>query len=178
MKVTGFDVHLSMPLVLGVALLAQQVTRPPVPGVTNFARLDTTIACAGAITPDSVAELKKLGYASIVNLRQASENGADVQAEADAATAAGLRYVHLPISGASPDPAVVDQFLRVIVEPDNQPALVHCASGNRAAALWLIKRLVVDGWDEERATKEAADLGLTSAPLKAFALDYAASHRR
>ena len=165
-------------LLLGAALLAAQVTRPPVAGVTNFAKLDTTIACAGAITPDGVAELKKLGYASIVNLRQASENGANVEMEADAAKAAGLRYVHLPLSGSSPDPAVVDQFLRAIVEPENQPALIHCATGNRAAALWMIKRLVVDGWDEERATKEATELGLTSAPMKAFALDYAASHRK
>ena len=174
MKGTGF----AIPLFLAAGLLGPQVTRPPVAGVSNFARLETTIACAGAITPEGVGELKKLGYASIINLRQSNEIGANVEAEADAARAAGVRYVHLPISGASPDPAVVDQFLRAIVEPDNQPALVHCASGNRAAALWLIKRLVVDGWDEDRATKEATELGLTSAPLKVFALDYAASHRQ
>jgi uncharacterized protein (TIGR01244 family) len=172
MKVTGPAI-----LLLVLALAAPQVERRSLAGVTNFARLDTTIACAGAITPEGVAELKRLGYASIINLRQASESGANVEAESAAANAAGVRYVHLPISGSAPDPAVVDQFLRVIVEPANQPALVHCASGNRAAALWMIKRLVVDGWDEDRATKEAADLGLTSAPLKAFALDYAASHR-
>ena len=169
MKVTG--------LLLGAALLAQ-VTRPPVAGVTNFAKVETTIACAGAMTPAGVSEIKKLGYASIINLRQPTEAAANVEAEADAAKAAGLHYVHLPLNGSSPDPAVVDEFLRVIVEPENQPALIHCATGNRAAALWLIKRLVVDGWDEARATKEATDLGLTSAPLKVFALDYAASHRK
>ena len=169
MKVTG--------LLLGAALLAQ-VTRPPVAGVTNFAKLETTIACAGATTPEGVSEIKKLGYASIINLRQPTEAAANVEAEADAAKAAGLHYVHLPLNGSSPDPAVVDEFLRVIVEPENQPALIHCATGNRAAALWLIKRLVVDGWDEARATKEATDLGLTSAPLRVFALDYAASHRK
>ena len=178
MKATGLGTSLCILPCVVAGLLAQQVTRPTVPGVTNFARVETTIACAGAVTPESVVELKKLGYASIVNLRQASETGANVEAEAEAAKTAGLHYVHLPLNGSSPDPAVVDQFLRVIVDPDNQPALVHCATGNRAAALWLIKRLVVDGWDEERATKEAADLGLTSAPLKVFALDYAASHRK
>lgn len=178
MKATGLATAVCILQCFVAGLLAGQVTRPPIPGVTNFARVETTIACAGAITPASVVELKRLGYASIVNLRQASESGANVEEEADAVKAAGLRYVHLPLNGSSPDPAVADQFLRVIVEPDNQPALVHCATGNRAAALWLIKRLVVDGWDEERATKEAADLGLTSASLKVFALDYAASHRR
>jgi uncharacterized protein (TIGR01244 family) len=164
-------------MLVAAGLLAQ-VVKAPVPGVANFARLDTTIACAGAMTPEGVAEVKTLGYASIINLRQATENGANIDAEADAAKAAGLRYVHLPLNGASPDPAVVDRFLEAIVLPENQPALVHCATGNRAAALWMIKRMVVDGWDADRASQEAAALGLTSAPLKAFALDYAATHKK
>ena len=164
-------------MLVAAGLLAQ-VVKAPVPGVANFARLDTSIACAGAMTPEGVAEVKTLGYASIINLRQATENGANIDAEADAAKAAGLRYVHLPLNGASPDPAVVDRFLEAIVLPENQPALVHCATGNRAAALWMIKRMVVDGWDADRASQEAAALGLTSAPLKAFALDYAATHKK
>lgn len=162
---------------VAVGLMAQ-VARPAVPGVTNFARLDTTIACAGAVTPDGIAEVKKLGYASIINLRQPTENGANVEAEAAAAQTAGLRYVHLPLNGASPDPAVVDRFLEAIVLPENQPALVHCATGNRAAALWMIKRMVIDGWDADRASEEAAALGLTSAPMKTFALDYARTHKK
>ena len=78
------------------------------PGITNFARVETTIACAGATTPAAVAEVKRLGFASIINLRQASEAGADIEEEAAAAKAAGLTYVHLPFNTASPDPAVVD----------------------------------------------------------------------
>ena len=41
-------------LVLGVGgatLGAQNVTKETLPGVTNFAKLETTIACAGATTP-------------------------------------------------------------------------------------------------------------------------------
>jgi uncharacterized protein (TIGR01244 family) len=155
-----------------------QVTKATVPGVTNFAKVESTIACAGATTPEGVAEVKKLGYATIVNLRQATEAGANVEAEAAAAKTAGVRYVHLPISGGSPDPAMVEQFLKVMADPASQPVFVHCASGNRAAALWMIKRLVVDGWETERASTEAAALGLTSAPLKTFALDYAAAHKK
>ena len=52
------------------------------------------------------------------------------------------------------------------------------ASGNRAAALWMIKRLVVDGWDADRASTEATALGLTNPALKTFAMDYAASHKK
>jgi len=166
--------------VLGLVatLAAAQVTKETVPGITNFSRLETTIACAGATTPAGVAEVKRLGYASIINLRQASEAGADVEGEAAAAKAANITYIHLPFNTASPDPAVVDQFLTAVTAKANQPAFVHCASANRASALWMIKRMLADGWDADRAGKEAADLGLTNAALKNFALEYVAAHKK
>lgn len=150
-----------------------QVTRPAVTGVNNFARLDSTIACGGATSLDGIEELKKLGYKSIINLREASETGANVEASAAAARGAGIKYVHIPMNRSTPDPAVADQFLKAIVDPAAQPVFVHCGSGNRAAAMWMIKRMVVDKWDAEKAGTEAAALGLTNAQLKQFAIDYA-----
>jgi uncharacterized protein (TIGR01244 family) len=156
------------------ALLAaqSQVTKESVPGIVNFAHVETTVACAGATTPAALAEVKRMGYASVVNLRQASEAGADIDAEATAAKAAGLHYIHLPFNAASPDPMLVDNFIAAVTTPANQPAFIHCASANRAAALWLIKRVEVDKWDVARASEEAAALGLTSPTLKTFALDH------
>src|SRR5690349_15001363 len=90
------------------SLHAQNVTKETLAGVTNFAKLDTTIACAGATTPAAVAGLKQMGYASIINLREASEAGADIDGETAAAKAAGITFIHLPFNGAMPDPAVAD----------------------------------------------------------------------
>ena len=166
-------------LTLGAAVAAaQQVTKEPVEGITNFARLETTVACAGAITPKVVPEIKKMGFASIINLREASEHGANVEAEEAATKAAGIRYYHVPFNGGSPDPKAADQFLDAITSKGAEPAFIHCAGGNRAATMWLIKRLVVDKWDVDRATKEAAALGQTSPTLRQFALDYAQAHKR
>lgn len=162
---------------LVVTLNAQSVTKETVPGVTNFARLETTIACAGATTSAAVQGLKKMGYASIINLREASEPGADIEGEAAAAKVAGINYIHLPFNSASPDLAVVDGFLKAVTAPANQPAFVHCASGNRAAAMWMIKRMIVDKWDADRAGAEAGALGLTNSALKTFVLDYAQAHK-
>jgi uncharacterized protein (TIGR01244 family) len=162
---------------LAVTLTAQSVTRETVPGITNFARLETTIACAGATTAAAVPEVKKMGYASVIDLRVATEPGADIDGEAAAARAAGITFVHLPFDEASPDLAIVDGFLKAVTAPANQPAFVHCASGNRAAAMWLIKRIVVDKWDADRASTEAAALGLTKPTLKTFALQYAQTHK-
>jgi uncharacterized protein (TIGR01244 family) len=157
---------------------AQQVTKPTVPGASNFVRLETTVACGGATTPEAVPEIKKMGYASIINLRLPTEAGANVDAEAAAAKAAGIRFYNIPFSGQSPDPAVADKFLATITAPGNEPAYIHCAAGNRAGAMWMIKRLAVDHWDTERAYTEAAALGLTSPALKQFAIDYARTHKR
>jgi uncharacterized protein (TIGR01244 family) len=161
-----------------LAVAQSQVKKSTVEGITNFAQVETTVACAGAVTPESVAGIKKMGFTSIINLRLENEKGADIDAEAAAAKAAGINFVHLPFNGSMPDPGVADRFLKIIVEPGYQPAFIHCASGNRAAAMWLIKRVLIDKWDNDRALEEAAQLGLTSSGLKTFALDYIQAHKK
>lgn len=158
-------------------VLAQQVTREAIPGINNFARLETTVACAGATKAEVVPEIKKMGFVSIINLRVSSEPGAEVEKEEAAARAVGLRYFHVPFDG-SPDARAAGEFLNAITSEGAEPAFIHCAGGNRAATMWLIKRLAVDHWDVERATKEAAALGQTSPVLRQFAIDYAQTHQR
>ena len=102
-----------------------QVVRQEVPGIRNFAKVESTVACAGAITPAAIPEVKKMGYASIINLRLATEQGADIDANTAAAKAAGIPYYHIPFSGSAPDPAVVDTFLKTITAPGVQPAFIH-----------------------------------------------------
>ena len=72
-------------------------SKESVEGVTNFTRLDATVACAGATKATAVPELKALGFNSIVNLRRASEEGADIEGERAAAEASGVRYFHFPL---------------------------------------------------------------------------------
>ena len=50
--------------------------------------------------------------------------------------------------------------------------LFHCASANRASALWAFKRVYVDGWPKERALTEAETIGLTQAPMKTWVEEY------
>jgi len=176
---------LSLVLFLGsfvaAPAFAQQVTKENVPGVTNFARLETTVACGGATKAEAVPELKKMGFASIINLRLASEQGANVEEEAAAAKAAGIKYFHVPFNTTgdqSERERVAGEFLQTLTTPGNEPAYIHCASANRAAAMWMIKRISIDHWDAEKAGTEAASLGLTNQNLKQFALDYAQSHKR
>lgn len=116
---------LTMAGCLTAAAATAQVVRQDVPGIRNFAKVETTVACAGAIRSDAIPEIKKMGYASIINLRLPTEEGADIEGNIAAAKAAGIPYYHIPFSGAKPDPAVVDTFLKTITAPGVQPAFIH-----------------------------------------------------
>jgi protein tyrosine phosphatase (PTP) superfamily phosphohydrolase (DUF442 family) len=110
---------------LMAATASAQVVKQEVPGIRNFAKVESTVACAGAITPGAIPEIKKMGYASIINLRLATEEGADIEAATAAAKSTGIPYYHIPFSAGQPDPAVVDTFLKTITAPGVQPAFIH-----------------------------------------------------
>jgi protein tyrosine phosphatase (PTP) superfamily phosphohydrolase (DUF442 family) len=110
---------------LMAAAASAQVVRQDVPGIRNFAKIETTVACAGAITPRAIPEIKRMGFASIINLRLATEEGADIDGNIAAAKTADIPYYHIPFSGAAPDPAAVDTFLKTITAPGVQPAFIH-----------------------------------------------------
>jgi protein tyrosine phosphatase (PTP) superfamily phosphohydrolase (DUF442 family) len=102
-----------------------QVVRQEVAGIRNFAKIESTVACAGAITPAAIQEIKTMGFASIINLRLASEQGADIEGHTAVAKTAGIPYYHIPFSSSAPDPAAVDSFLKTIRAPGVQPAFIH-----------------------------------------------------
>lgn len=153
-----------------VETAAGQAAEEAPDGVVNYTRLNATVACAGATPPEAMAELKSRGFAAVVNFRTAGERGATVDAGRSAAAAAGLKYFHLPFR--QPSAEVAEAFLETVADPANQPVYIHCGSANRVGAMWLIKRVRLDGWAVDEALAEAELIGLRSAALRQFALDY------
>jgi uncharacterized protein (TIGR01244 family) len=149
-----------------------------VDGVRNFTNVEPTIACAGATEVRVIPELAKRGYKAIINLRQASEQGADIEATEAAAKAAGLRFIHLPLNPQQPDSTVADAFLKAIADPANQPTFINCASAGRVSGLMITKRMLLDGWAQDRAVEEAQVIGPPSAVMQQFALDYVAARTK
>ena len=167
-----------MLILMLAAILAQAPEKLTIPGSSNVTRVDATVACAGATSHEAFPQIRKQGYVSVVNLRREQEPGAEIPAARSAASSAGLKFIHIPVDGARPDPAAADTFIKAVTDPANQPVFIHCASANRVAAMWLIKRVVADNWEVARATEEAERIGLTNAGLRQFALDYVATHKR
>jgi len=161
---------------LAAPLAAQ--TKQDYPGVMNFSRVDATVACGGATEVAALDALKKDGFKTVINLRVATEPGANIEENQARAKALGLNYVHLPFSGGSPDPKVVDAFLATIADKANQPVFVHCASANRVGTVWLAKRVLQDNYSIEKATEEAKAIGLSNPGLEKFALQYIADHKK
>jgi uncharacterized protein (TIGR01244 family) len=162
---------------VSVAAAQSQVKKEEVAGIRNLARIETTVACAGAITVQAIPEIKKMGFASIINLRLPTEPGADVEAMAAEARRVGINYTNIPYNNAAPDPATFDRFIQAITRPGQEPAFIHCAGGGRAATTWFVKRVLVDKWDVARAEAEATALGMTNPAQKEFALKYIQSKR-
>ena len=161
---------------LAVPALAQK--KQDYPGVTNFTRVDATVACGGATEVATLDLLKRDGFKSVINLRMASEPGVNLEQNQAKAKELGLNYVHIPFSAGTPDPKVIDAFLATIADKANQPAYVHCGSAQRVGAVWLAKRVMQDNYSIEKATDEAKAIGLTNPGLEKFALQYIADHKK
>lgn len=157
--------------------LSAQVQKKDVTGIRNYSRVDATVGCGGAVDPAAMTALKQEGYVSVINLRLASEEGANVDAGRAAAKAAGLKYIHLPFNAAMPDSKVVDSFLAAVGDKTNQPVFIHCGSANRVGGVWMIKRVLKDGWPIDRARTEAEAIGLNNPQLIAFATEYINTHK-
>ncbi|MEO6236615.1 MAG: sulfur transferase domain-containing protein [Vicinamibacterales bacterium] len=159
----------------GVVLSAQKMEKP---GITNYTKVDAVVACGGATDTAALEGLKKDGFKAVINLREASEAGANIEENAAKAKALGLNYIHIPLSGSAPQAKTVDDFLGAVSNTANQPVFIHCGSANRVGAVWLVKRVMQDGWTVPKATEEAKLIGLRSAPLEQFALKYIEDHRK
>jgi uncharacterized protein (TIGR01244 family) len=143
--------------------------------IDKFFRVDERVATGAQPNVSQIAALAQDGFRTIVNLREPNEY--DSAAEEAAAREVGLRYINIPVRTAEPKEEQLDTFLRVTANPAIYPAFLHCGSGNRIGAFWMVRRVLADHWAVEQAEKEAAQIGMKSPNLKEFALDYIRRHK-
>lgn len=142
--------------------------------IEKFNTVSDRVATGGQPTVPQIAALAREGFRTIVNLREPSEY--DAAAEEAAARQQKLTYVNIPVKTTDPRPEQVDAFLAALAKPGVYPVFIHCASANRVAAFWMIRRVVVEKWDVEDAEREARLGGLKSPAMREFALDYIRTH--
>ena len=134
--------------------------------ISGFYYVEDGVAVGGQPTVEQIPTLAANGYRTVINLRLASEF--DAEPVALAARRAGMSYVSVPISAKEPTDEAVEEFLRVTDDPGIYPIYIHCGSGNRAAALWMIRRVLREGWHVGIAMSEASAAGLQSGVMRDF----------
>jgi protein tyrosine phosphatase (PTP) superfamily phosphohydrolase (DUF442 family) len=159
-------------MIVGGAARTQQESPP----IRNFVRVNENFCTGAQPRLEHLEMLKKDGVKAIINLRQPSEHRASE--EEAKAKELGLRYFNIPFVFGDPKEEQATEFLKVTDDPENRPAFIHCAAGIRVGALWMIRRVLRDGWTIEAAEKEAEKIGLRESPhLNEFARRYIEKHR-
>lgn len=135
----------------------------------NSAAFGTAVYFAGQPGQADIAEYKKLGVKTIVNLRMPAEMEKVGFDEAAAAKAAGMEYVSVPFAGATPTDGDLAKIYAELNKAGNGKVLLHCASSNRAGMVWSLYRGSQHGLAADAAVAEGKAAGLTAPALEKFA---------
>ncbi len=101
-------------------------------------QLSAEVCVAPQLGPDAMAWAAQAGFKSIVNNRPDFEGGPDQPTSATieaAAHAAGLRYVHQPVSASIQTDEDFARFAALLAELP-KPILAFCRTGTRSGKLF------------------------------------------
>jgi protein tyrosine phosphatase (PTP) superfamily phosphohydrolase (DUF442 family) len=153
--------ELGLALFLAAGNLASARDRgvPPSEGIVNFGKVNDRLYRGAQPDAAGIRNLKKLGIKSILNLRLTSDVWRAEEAEA---TANGLTYTNVPMSGISrPTPEQVAKAL-ALIETLPSPVFVHCKFGcDRAGTIIACYRIQHYHWSSEEALREARHYGIS-----------------
>jgi uncharacterized protein (TIGR01244 family) len=133
-----------------------------------FRKLDDSISVSEQITPRDVADAAAQGFKMIINNRPDEEqpgqpSGAEIR---EAARAAGLEYVAIPITHAGYSMPQVDAMRGALARADG-PVLAYCRSGTRSTFVWALAQGSA-GEDADVLAAKAENAGYDISPIKAF----------
>ena len=79
----------------------------------NYRRVSDTVATAGRVEPEQLAQLGAAGVEVVLNLMPDSSQYA-VPGEADIVAGQGIEYLYLPVDFAAPTVADYERFLELM----------------------------------------------------------------
>jgi protein tyrosine phosphatase (PTP) superfamily phosphohydrolase (DUF442 family) len=125
-----------------------------IPAIPNSGKINDHLYRGAQPRPQGLAELKKLGITTIVDLR--GEDREKILWERRQAESLGMRFVNIPVSGwAPPTNEQVSQFLSLFRDDPSQKIFVHCRYGDDRTGVFVATyRMAVEKWPAERALKE------------------------
>jgi protein tyrosine phosphatase (PTP) superfamily phosphohydrolase (DUF442 family) len=144
-------------------------------GVPNVCQLLPGVVTGGQPSAEHLTAFLNAGGRVVLDLRDAMEPRPLDEPEAVASL--GMEYVNVPIGPHSLTDATLDRVRDVLREAGDGLVLVHCASGSRVGAALLPFLILDHGLEEEDAVGQAMRVGLRSAELMEWGLDYTRRHQ-
>jgi tyrosine-protein phosphatase SIW14 len=129
------------------------------PGIQNFHQVDSHVYRGAQPTKEGFKYLAKVGVKTVIDLREADGRSLE---EAAMVTAAGMKYVNIPMTGLTPPTqAEITRILDILENDVAGAVFVHCKRGaDRTGAVIASYRIDHDGWDNARALSEAKAQGM------------------
>lgn len=127
-----------------------------------------SLILAGQPQPEDWPHLVADGFTTVINIRSDPERSALEQQNAEAA---GLSYHYLSLPAYELAPEHLAQFHN-LMQAQQGKVLLHCRSATRVALLWMLERMVYDGWSLEAAEAQLRAAGYGDDAIEA--LDYCA----
>ena len=133
---------------------------PSVSGINNFYQVDGQVYRGAQPNEEGIKYLSQLGVKVVLDLREPGKRSIEEEREV---TAAGMRYVNVPMSGLIPPTAAeTSAVLKLLEDPTAGPVFVHCKRGcDRTGSVVAAYRIDHAKWDNARALKEAMDDGMS-----------------
>lgn len=161
-----------------MVLIEKTAAMSELTGIPRFLKLNDLVWTGGQPWLEHLPKLKDAGIKVIINLRPHAEyQGAREESKVKEL---GIGYFNIPVDGQAPDELDADDFIKLTDEQlKNGPVFIHCAVGTRVGAFWMIRRVLRDGWEFEKALEEANRIGLNNnTRLTEFAKEYVANKKK
>jgi protein tyrosine phosphatase (PTP) superfamily phosphohydrolase (DUF442 family) len=129
---------------------------------------------AGQPSADQMRAAADAGVQVVIDLRDPMEPRPFD--EATTASSLGLTYINIPVGPGTLTDATLDRVLATVREHADTPTLLHCASANRVGAALIPYFILDQGMGEQDAVDAAMRVGLRSAEMMEWGMEYARKH--
>jgi tyrosine-protein phosphatase SIW14 len=127
-------------------------------GVPRAGKISDVLFRGAQPSAQGLAELKKLGVTTVVDLRG---NRGPVASERREVESLGMRFIDIPVLGwSTPTNAQVAQFLKLFKDDPQQRVFVHCYYGeDRSGVMVAAYRIAQQNWTADQAVTEMYSFG-------------------
>jgi protein tyrosine phosphatase (PTP) superfamily phosphohydrolase (DUF442 family) len=139
--------------------------------VANACQILPNVITGGQPNAAQLRALKAAGGEIVLDIRDPMEPR--LVDEAALVPELGMEYVNIPVRAGCLDDSILDRILAVLRGAGTRTVFFHCGSGNRVGGALIPYFILDQGLEEQDAVDQAMRVGLRSAEMMEWGLNYA-----